>query len=316
MKTKKILASALMTALLLSAGAVPAYASSGYSGPLDPETGEPAQSDSGVDAYSDRVTVSEGVYYDRTRQGFLYTVSDGLQLLCTVADGMITQKEVSIEPDEGVEITVYQDGTALTEPDLTHIYEEGEYIVEATVNGQRYQVVAFSIVGDVTCSLSGYTMPSGFSITDATLDDQETYYERGYVSMTQEGHYVVDYRCVRSGVSYELDITVDTTPPTLTISGLDENNRARGPVTLSDIEDGASIGVALDGKQISYSSELTESGEYEVVLMDKAGNVSRYAFTILVYFDLNSLLFLGIVGAAAVAVIAYIVISRKRLEVR
>lgn len=315
MKMKSIFASVLAAALL-GAAAVPAHAASGYSGPLDPETGEPAQSSSDVDAYSDRVTVSEGVYYDRTRLGFLYTVSDGLQLLCTAADGMVTQKEVSIEPDVGVEVTVYQNGTALTEPDLTHIYEVGEYVVEAAVNGQRYQVVAFSIVGDVTCSLVGYTMPNGFAITDATLDDQETYYERNYVSMTQEGHYVVDYRCVRSGVTYELDITVDTTPPVLTISGLDENNQARGPVTLADIEDGASIGITLDGKQISYSSELTESGEYQIVLMDKAGNVSRYAFTILVYFDLNSLLFLGIVGAVAAAVIAYIVISRKKLEVR
>lgn len=50
--------------------------------------------------------------------------------------------------------------------------------------------------------------------------------------------------------------------------------------------------------------------------MDKAGNVTQYAFTILIYFDLNSLLFFGIALAAAAAVGAYIVISRKRLTVR
>lgn len=127
---------------------------------------------------------------------------------------------------------------------------------------------------------------------------------------------MVDYRCVRSGLSYELDVTVDTTPPVLALSELNEKNQARGPVSLADIEDGSSISITLDGKQISYKSELTESGEYQIVLMDKAGNVTQYAFTILIYFDLNSLLFFGIALAAVAAVGAYIVISRKRLTVR
>lgn len=306
----------LLVAVLLGTLCAPAHAAFGYSGPLDPETGEPLQSSDGSDAYSDRVTVSEGVYYDRSRLGYLYTVSGSTQLLCTAANGMVVQEEVRIEPDAGVEVTVYRNGTALTEPDLTHIYETGDYVVEANVNGQRYQVLSFSIVGDVTCRLSGYTMPNGFAITGATLDGEETYYDRDYISMTQEGHYVVDYRCVRNGLNYELDVTVDTTPPVLALSELDEKNQARGPVSLADIEDGASISITLDGKQISYKSELTESGEYQIVLMDKAGNVTQYAFTILIYFDLNSLLFFGIALAAAAAVGAYIVISRKRLTVR
>ncbi len=304
-----------MAALVLSVVCAPARAAFGYSGELDPETGEPVQS-SDSDTYSDRVTVSDGVYYDRTRMGYLYTAYGSAQLLCTAVNGMVVQGEVRVEPDTGVEVTLYRNGAALTDPDLTHIYETGSYVVEVSQNDQRYQVVSFTIVGDVTCALTGYTMPTGFIITGATLNDEEIYYDRSYVSMTQEGHYVVDYRCVRSGLTYELDVTVDTTPPTLALEAVDENGQARGPVSLADIEDGASIGITLDGKQISYKSELTESGEYEIVLMDRAGNVTHYAFTIMVYFDLNSLIFLGLVAAVLAAVGVYIVISRKRFEVR
>ena len=50
--------------------------------------------------------------------------------------------------------------------------------------------------------------------------------------------------------------------------------------------------------------------------MDAAGNTSEYHFTILMYFNLSSLMFMALVVAVAVAVGAYIVISRKRLEVR
>lgn len=305
----------LLVAAVLCVLCAPAYADFGYSGALDPETGEPLES-STTSASSTRVTVSDGVVYDRDRRGYLYTVGDSAQLLSTVVDGMVVQGEVRLEPDEGMEVTLYKNGTALDQPDLTHIYETGDYVVEETVNGQKYQTIAFSIVGDVTCRLSGYTMPSGFTITNVTLDDQEIYFDRGYVSMEKEGHYVVDYTCTRGGRTYTLDVTVDTTPPTLALAELNEKNQARGPVSLADVEEGASIGITLDGKSINYTSELTESGEYSIVLMDRAGNVTNYNFTILLYFNWSSLLFFAIVLGVAIAVTVYIVVSRKTLTVR
>lgn len=294
---------------------LPVCAEFGYSGELNPESGQPAGG-SDNDAYSDRVTVSDGVYYDRNRQGYIYTVAESTQLMCSAANGMIVQKEVWVEPDVGADVTVYRNGAVIDHPDLTHLYETGAYVVEVNVNGQKYQPVSFTVVGDVTCSLTGYGMPGGFAVTGATLDGREINFERGYVSMSQDGHYVINYGCTRNGRTYELDVTVDTTPPVLELSGLDEKNQARGPVFLTGIEEGASVSITLDGRAIRYTSELTESGEYQVVLTDRAGNVSRYAFTILIYFDFNSWLFIAVVAAVAAAVGAYIVISRKKLAVR
>lgn len=315
MKRRHFIFSMLAVFLLVNALCSPVCAEFGYSGELDPETGLPEDSGS-EDAYSSRVTVTDGVYYDRERQGYLYSVTDGTQILCSVANGMVVQEEVWVEPDAGVEVTVYRDGTALDQPDLTHLNETGGYVVELNVNGQKYQALSFTIVGDTTCRLTGYTMPDGFTITGVTLDGQESYFERGYVSMTQDGHYVVDYGCTRNGRTYELDVVIDTTPPVLELPELNEKNQARGPVSLEGIEEGASVSITLDGRAISYTSELTESGEYQVVLTDRAGNVSRYTFTILIYFNLSSWLFVAIVLIVAVAVGAYIIISRKKLVVR
>lgn len=316
-KTAKLCAALLCAALTLGALCAPALADFGYSGPLDTVTGEPSQSSGGTDAYSSRVLVTDGVYYDRDRMGYLYTVGNtNAQILCSAADGMVVQDEVRIEPDEGLEVTIYQDGTALESPDLSHIYEPGGYVVEVNRNGQSYQVISFIIVGDVTCRLTGYTMPDGFIITDAALNDEPASYDRSYISMTREGRYVVDYRCARNGLSYQLDVEIDTTPPVLALEAVDETGRAKGPVSLEDIEEGASIGITLNGKQIPYASELTEIGEYRILVMDAAGNTSEYHFTILMYFNLSSLMFMALVVAVAVAVGAYIVISRKRLEVR
>ena len=302
--------------MLMSAYCISAYAISGYTGELDPETGEPIQEATETSESSNRVDITDNVYYDRDRLGYVYSIGDNAELLCTIVDGLVVQRNVRIDADEGVEITLYQNGTALEEPDLTNIYRQGNYVVEANVSGQSYQVLSFSIIGDVTSNMSGYTMPAGFTITSATLDGEEIYDDSSYVSMVQEGHYVVNYRCARSGLTYELDVTVDTTPPTLTLSGLNNQNQARGPVAISDVEDGASAVITLDGEQITYRSQLTESGEYQIILTDKAGNVAQYAFTILVYFDLNSLLVIGIAILAIAGVAAYIFLSRKRLAVR
>ena len=95
-----------------------------------------------------------------------------------------------------------------------------------------------------------------------------------------------------------------------------ENGRARGPVSLEDLEEGAAIRIELNGKQISYRKELTESGDYRIWVMDQAGNLTTYEFSILVYFDFNSLVFIGMLAGVLIAVGTYIVFSRKRLEVR
>ena len=316
MRKCRFLSLAFMMMMLMSAYCISAYAISGYTGELDPETGEPIQEATETSESSNRVDITDNVYYDRDRLGYVYSIGDNAELLCTIVDGLVVQRNVRIDADEGVEITLYQNGTALEDPDLTNIYRQGNYVVEANVSGQSYQVLSFSIIGDVTSNMSGYTMPAGFTITSATLDGEEIYDDSSYVSMVQEGHYVVNYRCARSGQTYELDVTVDMTPPTLTLSGLNSQNQARGPVTISDVEDGASAVIMLDGEQITYRSQLTESGEYQIILTDEAGNVTQYAFTILVYFDLNSLLVIGIAILAIAGVAAYIFLSRKRLAVR
>ena len=287
----------------------------GYDGPVDSVTGEPSESGS-IDAYSDQVRVSENVYYDRNRMGYLYTATGNAQVLSTVADGMVVHDMVRLEPDEGLNLTLYKNGTVMEDVDLTHINETGDYVAQVTTeNGQTQRVLSFTIVGNSTGRLTGYTMPSGFVITGATRDGETTPWDRFYVSFAEEGLYEVTYRCPRNGLDYSLNVMIDFTPPVLALEAV-ENGRARGPVSLADLEEGAYISVYYNDKQIPYAQELEDSGDYHVLVMDQAGNLSEYYFTILIYFDLNSLVFMGMVVGVLVAVGVYLWLSRKRLKVR
>ena len=54
---------------------------------------------------------------------------------------------------------------------------------------------------------------------------------------------------------------------------------------------------------------------YQLQVFDAAGNSVTEQFTILVYFDLNSLLFFALVCISLAGVLVYTLYSRKKLKV-
>jgi hypothetical protein len=125
----------------------------------------------------------------------------------------------------------------------------------------------------------------------------------------------VQYECARNGLSYNLQTIIDHTPPTLALENV-VNGLARGPVDISDLEEGCKIGITLNGGKMSYREELTLSGDYKIILQDEAGNLTDYEFSILVYFDLSSWIFFAMVMLAVVGTGVYLYLERKRMRVR
>ena len=72
----------------------------------------------------------------------------------------------------------------------------------------------------------------------------------------------------------------------------------------------------MDGKEINYSKVLNQSGNYKILLSDPAGNTTTYNFTILVYFDTNSMAVAGVMVLLVIALIVYLMLVRKHLKVR
>ena len=70
-----------------------------------------------------------------------------------------------------------------------------------------------------------------------------------------------------------------------------------------------------DGGQLKAKEKLTRSGKYTVTITDPAGNSSVYNFIIMVYFNGGSIIFLILIVVVIVGIIAYVLISRKRLRV-
>lgn len=291
---------------------------------LDPFTGEPVgeSTSSGTTASSDSVDlvyVSEGVYYDNAKRAFAHDLNEvaPAMLYCSIASGMVTTEAVEVTVPAGCTAILYRNGEKVETPNFSMISEPGSYVVSISGNSaSSIQPLKFTILSELSGLLDYYSMPSGFLILAVTLDDEPVVYSPLEADLTGEGEYCVQYRCNATGNRYTLRFTTDHTPPVLALPGV-VDGYARGPVDISDLEPEAEIAITLDNKYLTVpDKELTRSGVYDVVVRDAAGNTSQYHFTIMVYLNLNSYIFIAVFVILLAALAAYLLISRKRLRVR
>lgn len=290
-----------------------------YSGELDPFTGEPVTKNTAsgeVTTLSNRKMITDKMYYDFSVGQFAYPVDNGLlDVYSSAADGMIMTEPVQISIPDGVTLMVYRDGVL---EDTTMEYrEKGGYTVRALINNNEIELFSFMIVGSRTGAVSAYQLPAGFRVDSVTVDGQEREHTRNSVDMIEEGYYDIQYRCERTDVRYSLMVTVDHTPPHVVFTGIDEDGKARGPVSWDGLEMGDTLLVYKDGAEFLHeNNKLTQSGRYEVLVSDEAGNTVDQIFTILIYLDRNGFMFVGILVLVIGGLVGYLIWHRKHMKVR
>lgn len=265
------------------------------------------------------VNLKEGVSYNGEQGCFLYSISGITEKISSnVMDGMVVQEPVSIDTGEKLKIVLRRNGKEVDTDDLSAISDVGNYIVQArNGSGNMENIFSFTIVGNETNSLMEYVMPRNFAIKSVMFNDEEINTASNVVDFKEEGEYIIEYQCIRNMMSYTLDVIIDRTPPVLKLEGV-KNGKISGPVSLADLEQGATISGTLDGEKINLEgkSKLTRSGRYKIDVYDMAGNSSTYEFTILIYLNSTSFVFIGLLILVVAGVAIYIVISRKKLKVR
>lgn len=285
-------------------------------GQLDSFTGELLNSDGKNATQAARTWITNIMYYDSEKKAYGYYAGDE-DVYATVADGMIVKGKVSITIPSHVTSKIYWEGYSGDFPGGS-VSVPGSYTVEITNGGVTTQLFSFMIVNSETNRVLSYTMPDGFRITKATMDGTEVSYTRNFVDMAKEGHYLVSYECAKTGIPYTLDVTVDTTPPTVVLEGIDDDGKARGPVAITNVNEKDTLTVTKNGNEYNtmMSKVLTQSGRYVVTITDKAGNSTEYQFTIMIYLDKNAWIFTILFLLVVSAVTILFVYFKKHLRVR
>ena len=288
----------------------------GYTGPIDYVTGAPLQEDDGSSEGA-IVHIADGVNYDRYSQQYMYSVGNS-RVLCSVADGMIVTDGVVLSKDGEMNLAVYKDGEPMTEIP-SKITDVANYVVTTWTDNSKTQLLSFQIVNSTTGKLTQYNLPSGFVVKNVQRDGQTLSHGNSSVEFKDEGEYIVDYICSASSVDYTLKVRIDHTPPKISFLGLDENDEARGPVTIDGVSEGDTISIIYGEEEevtLDDENQVSETGYYHVVVTDAAGNSIEKDFRILLYLNFNATLFIVFFVLVIAGVIIALKVSRKRLRVR
>ena len=280
---------------------------------IDKFTGEEITEGSNVGG--SLVYVNDTVSYDKEEKAFVY-YTDKDEVFSNVASGMVTTDPVWLYFSETLTYHLYKDGELLTDVDFSSITEPGSYTFTGDEVIDKTEILHFTIVSRVTGRLSRFQVPDGFAISAAYLNNNKIASTRTYVDMVYEGDYDISYRCPATEEIYLFRITVDHTPPVLALADLREDGTAKGPVDISDLEEGAEIGIWLNRHQIPYEQVLTKSGRYQIIITDAAGNMTNYDFLIRVYYNTNSIIFFAAILAIGIGVGIYALYSRRHMRIR
>ena len=95
---------------------------------------------------------------------------------------------------------------------------------------------------------------------------------------------------------------------------MENGGSTKGGVTLSDLTEKAAVEVYRNSDKIDYTlgSELTEVGQYRVVLTDELGNTTEYTFEILYSVNGGAIALIVIAVLVVIGVVVTAVIMRKK----
>lgn len=318
---RSILFTSILTAFLLAMLLTLPVLADSVSSEIDPFTGLPEGENTAADdpvREGELIPISSRIYYDPVKRAFAHEIGEVLSamLYCSVPDGTVTDEMVSITVPGGCSAQLFRNGVQLDNPNLSSVSRPGSYVLSISGSAAgSIQPLRFTIVDSVTGLIDSYRMPDGFLISAVTMNGMPVPYSATEADLSSEGDYSVQYRCEAADLNWRLNVTTDHTTPELRLEAVTDGY-AKGPVDISDVEKDAAILVELDGKSIPYEKTLTRSGSYRIVLTDKAGNTTEYRFSILVYFNVSSYVFLAVLAILIITLLVYLRVSSKRLRVR
>ena len=318
---KRMIAALMIALVLLFILSLPAAADTGYTGVINPETGEP-EDEQTPESYGDRTALTKNMYYDWSARDYVYPVAGSLgEVHVNAADGMVLTTPVYVRASAEASVVVYCNGSEYT-GSLNSCSAAGEYVVTALVGGQQKRLMSFTLLGKSSNLLHDFVVPDGFYILEAMRDGESAYEDRYSVDMEPEGAYVIEYECSSTSLIYKLETIVDRTPPGLVFTGrLDKQGRIRSKLDFSGLQEGDRIYLERTGEAVvpelngDGTGTIYDPGTYRMIIMDAAGNSVEYSFIILQYFNLESWMFFLTVVLVVAAVTAYIVFQRKRLKI-
>ena len=212
-------------------------------------------------------------------------------------------ENLTVNVTKNDEAIAYAFGEVLTEP--------GNYVVTLTDELGNIETYSFTITDPLVQSFF-HNFDDVLGLDKVSVNGEETRLNYGDLTLDKSGTYEIAVTV--NGKDYTFTVTVDSTAPAITLTGVENNGSTKGGVTLSDLTEKATVEVYKNGEKINYKlgDELTEDGQYRVVLTDELGNTNEYNFEILYSVNGGAVALIVIVLLVAIGGIVTVIVMRKK----
>ena len=221
-----------------------------------------------------------------------YTLTNSTTSQRIITGGVVNDSSVVFSAtDDSRIVSVFKNGKKMSDYKGTTFTTTGhwEVIIEDNIGNQAYD--GFYIINNALVSFD-YTAPYDYTITEVWLvkskENKELLNLSGEsISLTQNGDYSVVVSNTKSATTMNFSVTIDTSAPTATLSGVENGGITARNVSIKGLKSGDVVEIYKNGRLVSTTEvsssntapEITTGGTYKVVIRSITGAQTEYSFT-------------------------------------
>ena len=239
-----------------------------------------------------------------------FTIDKSVDFAADIYDNAIVNS-MTFTSGENLTVCVTKDGEIVAYKFGDTLTAAGSYTATLTDELGNSKTFSFTIAEPLVQKFF-HNFDNVSGLDKVSVNGEEMRLNYGDLTLDKSGTYEIAVTVNRK--DYTFTVTVDATAPAATLTGVENGGSTKGGVTLSDLTEKATVEVYKDGEKIEYSlgSELTEVGQYRIVLTDELGNSAEYTFEILYSVNGGAVALIVIAVLVVVGVIVTVVIMRKK----
>ena len=222
-----------------------------------------------------------------------YTLTDRASEQPIVIGSVINNSEVVFRAtDDSTVKTLLRNGKVLKDYESNTYSATGHYemLIEDSVGNQSY--AEFYIVNNALGEFA-YNAPYGYEIKELWLADKQgnskmvLLNEKDSVLLDENGDYVVLVAGKEIPLSFRFTVTIDNTPPAVTLDGVENGGTTARNVTIKGLKAGDQVSIYRDGDLVDSIDvtiatavpEIETGGDYRIVVTNAQGVSAEYTFT-------------------------------------
>lgn len=249
---------------------------------------------------------------------FEFTIDTEIAFDINTYYGGISNGGVRIIAYENLRIVMYKNDKPIEYEFEEILNEDGEYsftLVDELGNKTSF---FFSIITKKKQSLK-HILQENISVVSVIKNEENFEFDidNNELYLVDEGTYNVEILDEKNNKNFNFEITLDTTPPTLELYGVENGGTTKKIVVMKNVsEKPYELYITVDGVPFEYKlgDEIEKCGRFEVILTDEAGNSTTYNFERIYSLNGPSIAVLAGLGALVVLIIIFLVKSRKRYD--